>query len=408
MPSKRYVDEDVYSASITRIRYIYEHFNNIYISFSGGKDSSVLLHLVLKIAKEFDRLPVNVLFIDLEAQYRATIDHVIEMTNMDDNVKMYWICLPLNLRNAVSMYNPQWQCWDPDKKEIWTREIPESKGVISDIGYFDFFEPGMEFEEFVTEFGKWLSNNEPTACLVAIRTDESLNRFRTIMNDKKEMYASLQWSTKITDNLYNFYPIYDWRTEDIWTYVGKNNLEYNKIYDLMYMQGKSIHVMRICQPYGDDQKIGLNLFKELEPESWFRIVQRVSGANYGSLYCGSKFMGYRKALLPEGHTWKSYTGFLLETLPTFEAEWYRKKFIVFIKWWEKHGFPIEDFPDENLPKESKRLLKEDGTYRRRGPSWYRLAKCILRNDRLCKSLSFGQTKGGFNKYMELKKNYSEG
>ncbi|MEP1486788.1 MAG: DUF3440 domain-containing protein, partial [Algibacter sp.] len=70
------------------------------------------------------------------------------------------------------------------------------------------------------------------------------------------------------------YPIYDWRTEDIWRYVGKEKLKYNKLYDYFYLCGISIHKMRICQPYGDDQRQSLEYYHEIEPETWSKVVAR--------------------------------------------------------------------------------------------------------------------------------------
>ncbi|MHA1347478.1 MAG: DUF3440 domain-containing protein [Candidatus Heimdallarchaeaceae archaeon] len=325
----------------------------------------------------------------------------------NEKVNPFWICLPFNLRNAVSVYQSQWQCWNPDEKDKWVRELPQHSCVISDPNYFSFFRKGMEFEEFIIDFGKWFAKDKKTACLVAIRSDESLNRFRTIKNLKKERYNNLGYSTKIIDNLFNFYPIYDWRTEDIWTAVGKFNYKYNKIYDLMYMQGKSIHESRLCQPYGDDQRKGLELFRVCEPKTWFKIVERVSGANYGNLYANTLLMGSRTIVKPDDHTWKSYAKFLLETLPKHEKEWYLIKFKVFFKWWEKHGFPFDEIPDDDLPQKHLRLKKPDGAYHKRGPSWKRICKCILKNDKLCKSLSFSGTKKQYEKYNELRNKYAQ-
>ena len=320
MATKQYLEKDVYSAASERIAYVFDEFEKVYVSFSGGKDSSVLLQLVLKVAKEKDKLPVTVLHIDFEAWYSATVKHLTEMM-IQPEVNAYWVCLPMNLRNSVSVFDSQWQCWDPTKKEKWVREMPNYPCVISDEKYFPFWRYGMEFEEFIIHFGKWFSEGKKTACLVAIRSNESLNRFRTIKNMRKETYHGLGFSTKIHENVYNFYPIYDWTTEDIWTAVGKYGLKYNKVYDLMYMQGKTIHECRLCQPYGDDQRKGLELFRVCEPETWAKVVDRVSGANYGNLYANTLLMGTRKKVLPEGHTWETYTAFLLETLPRYEKEW---------------------------------------------------------------------------------------
>ena len=44
---KKYLKKNVYKAAKERIEFIFANFEKIYISFSGGKDSSVLLNLAL-------------------------------------------------------------------------------------------------------------------------------------------------------------------------------------------------------------------------------------------------------------------------------------------------------------------------------------------------------------------------
>lgn len=405
--SKEYQEANVYEATIERLEYVFTNFEKVYFSFSGGKDSSVMVQLALDVAKRLDKLPIDVLFIDLEAQYTATIDHVMDIMSLPE-VNPYWICLPIHLRNAVSQYQPQWVCWNPDEKEKWVRQLPANKGVISDLDFFPFYRYGMEFEEFVVDFGRWYGDSELTACGVGIRTDESLNRFRTLKNEKKGRYNDLFWTTQIIDNVYNVYPIYDWTVEDIWTAVGKFEFLHNEIYDLMFMQGKTLSEMRICQPFGDDQRKGLNLFRSLEPDTWARLVDRVSGANFGNIYCASYLLGHRRVELPEGHTWQSYTKFLLDTIPKHEAVWYQRKFDVFIQWWQKQGWELEDFLDAD-PKSKTEVVKHHNqeVYLSKYPSWERFAKAILKNDKICKSLSFSQTKNQYRKYQELKEMYGE-
>ncbi len=72
---KRYRNQTVLDAARERISYAFDHFERLYISFSGGKDSTVMMHLVMEEAEKRGRT-VGVLIIDLEAQYRATISHV--------------------------------------------------------------------------------------------------------------------------------------------------------------------------------------------------------------------------------------------------------------------------------------------------------------------------------------------
>lgn len=390
---------NVLQAAKQRISETFDNFEKIYVSFSGGKDSTAMLHLTIEEAKRRNR-KVGILVIDLEAQYKKTIEHVQDMlTEYYDYAECYWVCLPLALRNAVSHFDPKWTCWDPQAKDIWVREIPDLECVITtDNCPFDFFVPGMEFEEFMVLFGEWYSGygKHTTAGLVGIRTDESLNRFRTISSESKETFNDLRYTTKVSENLYNVYPIYDWNTSDIWKYMGGSGYKYNEIYDYMYKAGMGIHEMRLCQPYGDDQKRGLWLYHILEADTWYKVVGRVNGVNSGALYIqeSGNITGYRKITKPEHHTWESFCKLLLATLPAKTKLHYQEKFTKFLTWWKDRGYAT------GIPDEAPKLLEEKGL----APSWRRLCKVILRNDYWCKSLKFTQPKSqAYGKYLEMKK-----
>lgn len=388
---KTYLDKDVLTAAQERIAYTFDHFDRVYVSFSAGKDSTVMLHLVAEEARKRG-VRIGVLLVDLEGQYKLTIDHAKEMIDeYSDVIDLYWVCLPIALRNAVSVYEPKWLCWEPGKD--WIRQPP--KEAITDEFFFPFFRRGMEFEEFVPEFGRWYSRGELTACFVGIRADESLNRYRTIKNHKKTTHQGKMWTTKVWDtSVYNVYPIYDWRTADIWRYNGRSGKRYNHLYDLMHKAGLSIHQQRICQPYGDDQRKGLWLFHVIEPETWSKIVARVNGANSGAefvQYSGNG-SGQVKITKPDGHTWESFSELLLNSMPKDMAEHYRAKIHVFLRWYEERGYPT-GIPDEADPADEAK---------RKAPSWRRIAKMLLRNDYWAKGLSFSQTKDGFyyQKYID--------
>lgn len=391
MPKKP-IGIDVLTASKQRISYVFDNFPRIYVSFSGGKDSSVMLHLVMDEAIKRNR-KVGVLFVDLEGQYKLTIDHIRHMFDLYKNlIDPYWCCLQIALRNAVSTFQPKWRAWDINQKEKWIRDIPENAKRDYD---FPFFYPGMEFEEFVPKFGEWYSKGKLTACFVGIRSDESLNRYRTIAG-RKSKFESKNWTTWIGESLYNIYPIYDWKTQDIWRYNGKFFKSYNKLYDLMHKAGVSIHLQRICQPYGDDQRRGLWLFHIIEPETWAKVVARVNGANSGSLYIQDhgNINGTIKIKKPEGHTWESFAKLLLSSMPEKTKKHFENKVSQFIHWWEERGYSM-GIPDE-APYQEEAAKKT--------PSWRRVCKAILRNDYWCKGLSFTQTKAeSYERYMKIMK-----
>jgi predicted phosphoadenosine phosphosulfate sulfurtransferase len=396
---KHYLEQNVLDASIERIKYTFDNFKKVYLSFSAGKDSTVMLHLTMEEAKKRNRR-IGLLIVDLEGQYKMTEEHINECINdYKEYIDLYWVCLPIHLRNAVSVYEPFWKCWDKEKENDWIRELP--KNSISDLDYFDFFSDGMEFEEFVPEFGEWYSKGETTACLVGIRTDESLNRYRSIASDKKTTFNGKQWTTLVTENVFNVYPIYDWRTEDIWIYHCKNpNKRYNKLYELMHKAGLSISQQRICQPYGDDQRRGLWLFHLIEPETWAKVVARVNGANSGALYVNDSgsINGYNKISKPENHTWESFAKLFLNSIPEVTKEHYLNKIFTFTEWWKDRGY------NNGIPDEAPYILES----KKLAPSWRRVCKSLLRNDYWCKGLGFTQHKTkAYKKYLELKKRQRE-
>jgi predicted phosphoadenosine phosphosulfate sulfurtransferase len=382
---------NVLEAARQRVAYAFDNFETISVSFSGGKDSSVMLHIVMAEAIKRDR-KVGVLVIDMEAQYAGTIQHIQDMADMyRDHIDLHWVCVPLTLRNAVTNYEPKWTCWDPDKQEIWVREMPQE--ATRD---YPWFIPGMEFEEFVPVWSSWYANGKSMASFVGIRADESLNRFRTIASATKEMHNGHRWTTKVAEGVYNIYPMYDWRTQDIWRFHATYpELPHNPVYDLMHKAGVPLSQQRLCQPYGDDQRRGLWLYHILEPQTWFKLITRVNGANGGALYIqeNGNVTGYNRITKPEGHTWKSFVNLLLLSLPKPTRDHYIRRFRVFIKGWRGRGY-------STIPDEAPKVL-EDAHW---APSYRRMAKVLLRNDYWCKGLGMAQPKSeAYGKYLDIKK-----
>ncbi len=144
------------------------------------------------------------------------------------------------------------------------------------------------------------------------------------------------------------YPLYDWKTADIWTRFAKSGEPYNPLYDLMYQAGVPLRYMRICEPFGPEQRRGLWLYHVLEPERWAAMCQRVSGAHSGGVYAGhdNQFYGHRKIDKPDHLTWKSYALFLLDSMPETTAEHYRNKIAVYLRWYpEKKVWRIFRIPN---------------------------------------------------------------
>ena len=387
---KVYKDKNVFDASLERIEFAFDNFDNLCVSYSGGKDSTLMIQLVNMIAKKKNK-NFDVLFIDMEAQYLMTIEHIKTLKNKLECIRdFYWVCLPLSLRNAVSVFEPRWICWEKAKKDKWVREMPEF-AINEDNNIFPFFRYAMEFEEFVPEFEKWYQEKKGGMCgsFVGIRCDESLNRFRTIVSQKKDRLKDKPWTTrnKPLKNSYSIYPIYDYRTEDVWIATFNNNFEYNYVYELMYKNGLGIHQQRLCQPFGDDQKNGLDQYRAIEAENWDKLLKRVAGVNFGNIYCRTSALGNIKSEKPEHLTWQEWALYLLESIGIYNKKLEKhyaikiKKFFTY--WEEKCGCTLDMIEDEADKKmESLKIV----------PSWRRVARALERNDFFLTRLSFGETK----------------
>mgnify|MGYP001117722272 FL=1 len=211
-------------------------------------------------------------------------------------------------------------------------------------------------------------------------------------------------------------PLYDWSNEDVWHANAVFGYDYNHLYDLYYMAGLKISQMRVASPFNDYSRDSLNLYRVIDPEIWVKLVGRVQGANFASIYGKTKALAYRNISLPEGHTWKSYTIFLLETLPKRLRNNYVKKFNTSIEFWHKtggglnedtiqelkeHGYKIRRNGVSNytLSKKSRVVFvgkipdeTDDIKTTKDIPSWKRMCYCILKNDHTCRFMGFAMTK----------------
>lgn len=394
MSRKIYQEYSVLDAAKARISETFDTLDRIYISFSGGKDSTVMMHLVCQEARRRNR-KVGVLVIDLEAQYSQTIEHIEEMVSQyADCIDLHWFCGELLLRNAVSDFEPKWVCWDESKRDLWVRDKP---ALASDLSQYDFYIPRMEFEELMVIFGQWYAQGKSCGAFIGIRSDESLHRYRAIVSRKDGlMMNNRKWTTLVSSGLYNVYPIYDWRTEDIWLFHAKHKeLRHNTVYDMMTKAGVKFSSQRLCQPFGDDQKKGLWLYQILEPDTWYKLLNRVSGVNSGALYSQDtgNINGVNRISKPDGYTWQEYTNFLLKSLPKKMQDNYRERFVKFISGWKKRGYTT--IPD---------AAPHDLEVKQWAPSWRRMCRCILRNDFYCKGLGQTQPKSeAYGKFKDLQR-----
>ena len=418
---KKYLQQNVYEALQDRLKLIFEEFDNIYVSFSGGKDSGLLLNLVMDYRNRYyPEKTLGVFHQDFEAQYTVTSEY-IERTfeRLKGQAELYWVCLPMATRTALSSYEMYWYPWDDTKQESWVREMPKKEYVINlENNPITTYRYRMHQEDLAKQFGRWYRmthGDGKTVCLLGMRAEESLRRYSGFLN-KKYRYQNECWISKQYKDVWCASPLYDWLLSDVWHANYLFGYDYNGLYDLYYKAGLKPSQMRVASPFNDYSKDSLNLYRVIDPEIWVRLVGRVRGVNFGCTYGKTQAMAYRNISLPEGHTWKSYTLFLLDTLPARLRSNYIKKFNKSIQFWHETGGGLDEDVIEELNERGYHIRRNgfsnytlgrksrvifvgplpDHTDDIKGtkdiPSWKRMCYCILKNDHTCRFMGFGITR----------------
>jgi predicted phosphoadenosine phosphosulfate sulfurtransferase len=429
-------DKNVLDATMDRIKLIFDDFENVLVAFSCGKDSGVMLSLAYKYAKENDLLhKLSVYYMDYEAGYKYTDEYAYRVFSELDIPKKYWLCLPISAACSVSMYEPRWIPWDKDKEDIWVREMPKLDCVVNEDNCPYEFAKGTKGFDGRIQFAEWFSEEYgKTAVLIGIRAEESLTR-QSIFTSQHRRYAhkGLRYSKVVSEDVINFYPIYDWETEDIWKANYQFDFDYNKIYDLYYQAGLTIDQMRVASPFHQCGQNDLKLYRVIDPHNWGKMVGRVNGCNFGGIYGGTSGMAWKTISKPSHFTWEQYANFLISTLP----ENTKKKFVEHLKrlqdsWsekgygrnpeviaqMEKEGIELEKTGEvSNLctkPKHYEIVKIKSGFPEetkiqnfRRCPSWKAVCITIMKNDFTLTYMGCSRTKDDNLKKQKALKRYTK-
>lgn len=415
---------NVLDAARVRIARAFSDFDRVLVAFSCGKDSGVLLNLAYDYARETGQLSkLAYYYQDYEAGYRFTHEYA-ERTFRDlDGCERFWLCLPIAAACSVSMYQPTWIPWDGDARDIWVRPMPKGDYVAREGNCPFPFAKGTGGFQARIDFARWFSATRGrTAVLIGLRADESLSRRAIVTSSqRKHMHEGLRHSKTVDERTTNFYPLYDWRAEDIWTANARFGWDYNKIYDLYYQAGLSVDQMRVASPFHKSGQAHLRLFKVIDPDSWGRMVGRVNGVNFAGIYGGTTAMGWKNIAKPAHFTWKQYAGFLLRTLPhetrrrycvkIKKSRWHWRaqggaRSAEFIAQLERQGFKIRRtgaVANRGLRRDELVYIDEmmddfeigdalESQQFRKAPTWKRVCITILKNDTTCLFMGFQRTK----------------
>lgn len=315
-------DENVVNAAQRRVRFIFDNFDDIKISVSGGADSSAMAHLMLSEAKERNR-KIGIFFLDEEVMYQSCIDQVTRIIEewSPDNVIPLWLQAEFNLTNATSYSESHLIAWEPGKHKLWMRPKvsyamkfhpwDRSKEIILDKRI------GLDFYAMIANFEACYSG---AAFVVGLRGTESPNRWRSVSKNPADVNGQpVYWGTTKGANT-AMYPIYDWNQSDVWKYTYDHKLPYSPVYDYMFRKGMGLNEIRTSSLIHERSHKSLVELPEFEPKTYNKLLKRIKGISFAQ-ETGKNSQMFRARKLPKQFkSWRKYRDFLLKTYPEPEKK----------------------------------------------------------------------------------------
>lgn len=264
-----YKNTNVFEESLSRIEMLFDNFEEIIVCMSGGKDSTVLFNLALQVAREKDRLPLKVFWLDQEAEWDHTVQYMNWVMRLPE-VEPYWYQIPFDFTNSLSPDHNFLKVFDEEEKDKWIH--PKV-----DISIKENPSPFNRYHDLVKHLPEYITD-KPCAVLVGMRMSESPRRRMSITGSSGKWHG-LTWCTTPIGNTRKFWPIYDFSDNDIWTAIAKNHWKYNGVYDLMYRWGVKKQDMRVSALIHETSWHAIEMLQEFEPATYNRFVARVPGSH---------------------------------------------------------------------------------------------------------------------------------
>lgn len=302
------LQKNVFDAAIERIEYLFEEFPNIVIGMSGGKDSTVVYELAMRVARRRNRLPMPVFFLDQEAEWTATIDYIRPIMYSPE-VRPLWMQMPIHLDNAASFTTKYLKCWDPEEEANWIHPqdaISIKKNVYGTDRFADLFAA-----IFKKEFP-----NQKLAVLAGVRCEESPKRLMGLT--RNVTYKAITWSSKLEPGQFTFYPLYDWSYTDIWHAIQCEKWSYNRIYDYQYRYGVPVAAMRVSNLHHETAVRSLFHLQEIDPPLYERLTRRLPGVDTAGKLQGDFYASKLPFMFK---SWCEYRDYLIEKLTANDPKW---------------------------------------------------------------------------------------
>lgn len=296
---KVYLRQNVLEAAEARMRRVFDITENVAVSFSGGKDSTVILELAIREATRRNRLPLDVVFVDQEHEWEDTIAYARRVAQRPE-VRFHWFQVPLDMENSANPQGGVIKLWG----EHATRE--REPGAITT--------PPFECTRFHKIFPlimEWLHPGERSIQLVGIRGEESPARLLALV---RACHEEITWGKRVSSKplRLTLWPIYDWAVSDVWLFIHSNKIDYCDVYNKMYAAGYRITDMRVSNLHHETAVRHLEKVQELCHTTWERLSPQVAGAH--TIRHMTRDVWRPRELPWMFSSWTEYRDYLLDSL----------------------------------------------------------------------------------------------
>lgn len=328
---------NVYEAALERIRWIFDEFDNqVSVSNSGGKDSTVVLELASIVNKERGLPPLKVVWLDQECEYQSTVDYQRWLMYEREDINFDWYQIPFQLYNATNHENPWLNVWG--EGEEWVRDKEPNSIHVNDLKMRNGETP-VRFKDVLAR----INVRTGGAILTGMRAEESPSR--RIFMTSKPMYKWVTWGsegwlddeTRTTPTYQMFHPVYDWSYRDVWKAIYSNGWRYNTMYDVQFKYGIPVRNMRVSNYHHVEALGALNYLQEAEPETWEAATRRLQGiSTHGHVGSMRTDLPYMFA------SWEEYMHFLIEKLIAEENRHH------YLRMWKGFCKSFPEVPTEDI------------------------------------------------------------
>jgi 3'-phosphoadenosine 5'-phosphosulfate sulfotransferase (PAPS reductase)/FAD synthetase len=258
--------------SLLRIQEWYEYWNgDVYVSISGGKDSTVLLHLVRTIYPD-----VRAIFVDTGLEFPENREFVKTLDNV------IWIRPKKTFKEIIEKYgypviSKEQAQYIREYRQSKSEQLREKRwngvgkyktGKISDRWKYLVDAPFKISEQccYHLKEGPVMNFERRTGLkpYIGLLAADSARRKQIYLQTGCNIYDSKRPLSK---------PLSFWLEQDIWDYIHKYNIPYSKVYDMGYERTGCIFCM-----FGihlDKKPNRFQKLKETHPQLWEYCIYKL-------------------------------------------------------------------------------------------------------------------------------------